>query len=62
VTLEERELNGPALSEAIRRLLSDRRQLAEMGRNARALAMPDAAARLADLLFEAEDGARRAAA
>lgn len=62
VTIEERELNGPALSEAIRRLLSDRRQLAEMGRKARALAVPDAAERLADLLFEAEDGSRRAAA
>ncbi|HEY6050781.1 MAG TPA: undecaprenyldiphospho-muramoylpentapeptide beta-N-acetylglucosaminyltransferase [Thermoanaerobaculia bacterium] len=61
VTIEERDLSGPALAEAIRRLLADRRRLAEMGRNARALAVTDAATRLADLLFEAEAAVGRAA-
>lgn len=61
VTLEERELDGARLADTIRRLLADRRALAEMGRRARALAVPDAATRLADLLFEAESSAPRAA-
>jgi UDP-N-acetylglucosamine--N-acetylmuramyl-(pentapeptide) pyrophosphoryl-undecaprenol N-acetylglucosamine transferase len=61
VTIEERELSGPALAEAIRRLLADRKRLAQMGRSARALAMTEAATLLADLLFEAEAATRRAA-
>lgn len=52
--IEERELTGEALARAIADLFSDRQQLARMGEAARSLAVPDAAKRLADLLFEAE--------
>lgn len=52
--LEESALTGESLSELLIELASDRARLAAMGRSARALAHPDAAARLADLLFEAE--------
>ncbi|MEO8431791.1 MAG: undecaprenyldiphospho-muramoylpentapeptide beta-N-acetylglucosaminyltransferase [Acidobacteriota bacterium] len=52
--IREGELDGDGLADAIRRLIADRPRLAAMGAAARALAAPDAAARLADLLFEAE--------
>ncbi len=53
-TIEESSLTGEALAGAIRDLFSDRALLTQMGGRARALARPDAAERLADLLFEAE--------
>ncbi len=53
-TIEERSLKGETLPTAIKELFSERAQLVEMGRRARLLARPDAARRLADLLFEAE--------
>jgi UDP-N-acetylglucosamine--N-acetylmuramyl-(pentapeptide) pyrophosphoryl-undecaprenol N-acetylglucosamine transferase len=56
VVLEESGVEGPALAETIRTLLADPKRLAAMGRAARALAAPDAARRLADLVFEAEAG------
>lgn len=62
VTIEESDAMGDALAAAIRTLLADRPRLTTMGRAARALAVPDAARRLADLLFEAEASGRRAAA
>ena len=52
--IEEPELSAEALSASIADLLSDRERLARMGDRARSLAVPDAARRLADLLFEAE--------
>jgi UDP-N-acetylglucosamine--N-acetylmuramyl-(pentapeptide) pyrophosphoryl-undecaprenol N-acetylglucosamine transferase len=52
--IEEPGLSGEALSAAIADLMSDRERLARMGERARSLAVPDAARRLADLLFEAE--------
>ncbi|HKA37973.1 MAG TPA: undecaprenyldiphospho-muramoylpentapeptide beta-N-acetylglucosaminyltransferase [Thermoanaerobaculia bacterium] len=52
--IEETALTGESLAEAVRDLLSDRPLLARMGESARSLAVPDAARRLADLLFEAE--------
>jgi UDP-N-acetylglucosamine--N-acetylmuramyl-(pentapeptide) pyrophosphoryl-undecaprenol N-acetylglucosamine transferase len=52
--LEESQTTPEALTGAIARLLSDPRRLAQMAACARALAAPDAARRLADLLFEAE--------
>jgi UDP-N-acetylglucosamine--N-acetylmuramyl-(pentapeptide) pyrophosphoryl-undecaprenol N-acetylglucosamine transferase len=54
VVLEEKDLSGPALAQAVRSLLADPTSLARMGRQARRLARPDAAARLAELLFEIE--------
>ncbi len=54
VVLEERDLSGRSLADAVRGLLADAPGLARMGRQARAMARPDAAARLAELLFEAE--------
>ncbi len=53
-TIPEEELDGARLAGVIRRLISDRPRLVAMGAAARALAAPDAARRLADLLFEAE--------
>jgi UDP-N-acetylglucosamine:LPS N-acetylglucosamine transferase len=52
--IEESGLRGDVLAAAIVDLFSDRERLARMGERARSLAMPDAARRLADLLFEAE--------
>ena len=52
--IEEPELSAEALSAAVADLMSDRERLAWMGERARSLAVPDAARRLADLLFEAE--------
>jgi UDP-N-acetylglucosamine--N-acetylmuramyl-(pentapeptide) pyrophosphoryl-undecaprenol N-acetylglucosamine transferase len=52
--IEERELTVETLARAVADLFSDRQKLARMGEAARSLAVPDAARRLADLLFEAE--------
>jgi len=60
VVIEESDLTAESLTTAIRDLLKNPARLAEMGRRARSLAMPDAAGRLADLLFEAEAARRRA--
>jgi UDP-N-acetylglucosamine--N-acetylmuramyl-(pentapeptide) pyrophosphoryl-undecaprenol N-acetylglucosamine transferase len=54
VVLDETDLSGKTLAETVRKLLSDPDRLAQMGRRARELARPDAAQRLADLLFEIE--------
>lgn len=62
VTVEERELVATGLAETVRTLLADRPRLAAMGLAARSLAKPDAARRLADLLFEAEAEAAAAGA
>lgn len=50
VVVEERELTGESMARAIASLLQDDVRLAAMGRAARALSHPDAAARVADLL------------
>jgi len=55
--IEEDQLSGGALAAAIRELLSERGRLFQMSERARALAVPDAVRRLADLLFEAEEAA-----
>jgi len=57
VAIEEGALTGETLASAVHGLLADRARLHEMGERARGFARPDAAKRLADLLFEAE-GAR----
>jgi UDP-N-acetylglucosamine--N-acetylmuramyl-(pentapeptide) pyrophosphoryl-undecaprenol N-acetylglucosamine transferase len=57
VVIEEGQLSGGALATAIRELLSERGRLFQMSERARALAVPDAVRRLADLLFEAEEAA-----
>jgi len=54
VILEEKDLTGRSLAEAAKRLLADPGRLAGMGQRARGLAHPDAARRLADLLFAIE--------
>ncbi|HTD53718.1 MAG TPA: glycosyltransferase, partial [Thermoanaerobaculia bacterium] len=56
VVIEEKALSPDSLAAAVRRLLGDPATLAQMGLRARSLAVPDAAGRLADLLFEAERG------
>jgi UDP-N-acetylglucosamine--N-acetylmuramyl-(pentapeptide) pyrophosphoryl-undecaprenol N-acetylglucosamine transferase len=54
VVLTEEEATGPRLAGTVNDLLADRGLLARMGAAARSLAAPDAARRLADLVFEAE--------
>jgi len=54
VVIEELRLNGETLTAAVREALSNRTRLVEMSERARTLAVPDAARRLADLLFDAE--------
>ena len=54
VVIEEGALTGEALAAAVCGLIGSRERLVEMGRSARSFARPDAAERLADLLFEAE--------
>ena len=61
-TIPEGELDPARLAEVVLRLVSDRPRLCAMGAAARALAAPDAAGRLADLLFEAETEGRGSAA
>ena len=56
VVLEEKDLSGPSLARAVRALLADPAVLAGMGQRARRLASPEAAERLADLLFSIERG------
>jgi len=51
VLIEERELSGPTLSAAVRALMAVPGRIASMEQAARALARPDAAARVADLLL-----------
>jgi UDP-N-acetylglucosamine--N-acetylmuramyl-(pentapeptide) pyrophosphoryl-undecaprenol N-acetylglucosamine transferase len=48
IVIDERELQGDRLSMVLKELLADPDRLARMGREARALARPDAAARIAD--------------
>ena len=54
LVVDEKELGGQSLAGAIASLLDDEDKLAAMGRSARAMSRPDAAARVADLL----EGAR----
>ena len=54
VIIEEGELSAETLAGTIQELFSDRARLAGMAECARALAQPQAAQRLASLLFEAE--------
>jgi len=51
VVIEEGALTPASLAAAVRDLFGDRKRLVEMGHCARELAVPDAAARLADLLL-----------
>jgi len=52
VLLPERELTGDRLVALVGQLLSDPARLKQMGERARALARPDAADRLVDLILE----------
>jgi UDP-N-acetylglucosamine--N-acetylmuramyl-(pentapeptide) pyrophosphoryl-undecaprenol N-acetylglucosamine transferase len=52
--VEERDLRGEALAALVRALIGDPPRLAAMGEAARRLGRPDAAARVADLVFPAE--------
>ena len=54
VVLEEKDLTGASLAAAVRGLLADPDRLRRMGQEARRRARPDAAGRLADLLFSIE--------
>jgi UDP-N-acetylglucosamine--N-acetylmuramyl-(pentapeptide) pyrophosphoryl-undecaprenol N-acetylglucosamine transferase len=54
VVLTEDQAVGPGLAAVLRQLLSDRDRLVRMGAAARSLAAPDAARRLADIVFEVE--------
>ncbi|MEO8190785.1 MAG: undecaprenyldiphospho-muramoylpentapeptide beta-N-acetylglucosaminyltransferase [Acidobacteriota bacterium] len=60
LTLDEAAADGLRLAESIRSLFADPARLAAMGKAARALAAPDAARLLAELLFEAEAAGRAA--
>lgn len=53
-TIQEETLTGETLASAVRELFSNRQLLVWMAQRARDLAMPAAASRLVDLLFEAE--------
>ena len=57
MVIEEPRLNGETLAAAVREALSNRTRLVEMSERARTFAVPDAARRLADLLFDAEETA-----
>jgi UDP-N-acetylglucosamine--N-acetylmuramyl-(pentapeptide) pyrophosphoryl-undecaprenol N-acetylglucosamine transferase len=52
--IEEPELSGERLSRAVGDLIGDRGNLVRMGLAARSLSRPDAARKLAELVFEAE--------
>ena len=54
VLLEQKELTGATLATEIDRLLDDPKRLEAMERAAAALARPDAAARIVDLVFQVE--------
>ena len=58
VVIEERELKGGALADAVLSLLADPNRRREMGRAAARLARPDAAARIADRVEELARHAR----
>lgn len=53
IMLTDDECTGPRLRELVGALLADRHRLDAMGESARAVARPDAAARIADLVQEA---------
>ncbi len=59
-TIDEPSLDGGRLAESIRALFADPSRLAGMAAAARSLAAPEAARRLADLLFEAETAGKAA--
>ncbi|HEX7251988.1 MAG TPA: undecaprenyldiphospho-muramoylpentapeptide beta-N-acetylglucosaminyltransferase [Thermoanaerobaculia bacterium] len=54
VVIEEGRLTGETLTAAVREAFSNRARLVQMSERARTFAVPDAARRLADLLFDAE--------
>jgi UDP-N-acetylglucosamine--N-acetylmuramyl-(pentapeptide) pyrophosphoryl-undecaprenol N-acetylglucosamine transferase len=56
IVLAQSSLIPASLARAVRDLLADPRRLKEMGDRARALAVPDAAERLADLVLTVRDG------
>jgi UDP-N-acetylglucosamine--N-acetylmuramyl-(pentapeptide) pyrophosphoryl-undecaprenol N-acetylglucosamine transferase len=58
--IEERELTADRLSGEVSELLGDRARLVRMGAAARSLSRPDAARKLAELVFEAETQGARA--
>jgi UDP-N-acetylglucosamine--N-acetylmuramyl-(pentapeptide) pyrophosphoryl-undecaprenol N-acetylglucosamine transferase len=59
VLLPQSSLTPAALADGLRDLLADPRRLKEMGDRARALAVPDAADRLADVALAVRDGRPR---
>ncbi len=56
IVLVQSSLTPASLARTVRDLLADPRRLKEMGDRARALAVPDAAERLADLVLTVRDG------
>ncbi len=50
VIIEEKDLNGEVLGKEMDRLLSDKKLLEEIGANAKAMAVTDAAARICDIV------------
>jgi UDP-N-acetylglucosamine--N-acetylmuramyl-(pentapeptide) pyrophosphoryl-undecaprenol N-acetylglucosamine transferase len=56
ILLTQESLTPDRLLDAVRRLIEDRAALKAMGENARSLAMPDAAERIARVLFEVGGG------
>jgi UDP-N-acetylglucosamine--N-acetylmuramyl-(pentapeptide) pyrophosphoryl-undecaprenol N-acetylglucosamine transferase len=62
VMIDERELDGGRLAGAIAELAADRERRERMGKAARTLARPDAAARIADRVQELAAGNRQPAA
>jgi UDP-N-acetylglucosamine--N-acetylmuramyl-(pentapeptide) pyrophosphoryl-undecaprenol N-acetylglucosamine transferase len=57
IRIDEQQMSGETLAAAVRQLFSHRAGLVEMSERARQLGSPDAAKRLAELLFEAEEAA-----
>jgi UDP-N-acetylglucosamine:LPS N-acetylglucosamine transferase len=60
VVFPQVSLTPEGLVEAVTRLLADRTALAAMGERARSLAVPDAADRIARVLFEVAGAGRSA--
>jgi len=54
IVIEEQDLTGAALYEAVRTLVSDPQELMNMGRNAQALAVTDADSRICDEIYRAK--------
>ncbi|MBO5433713.1 MAG: UDP-N-acetylglucosamine--N-acetylmuramyl-(pentapeptide) pyrophosphoryl-undecaprenol N-acetylglucosamine transferase, partial [Clostridia bacterium] len=50
VIIEEKELDGKKLGEAIDNLLADKNRLKEIGENARKMAVTDSASRICDIV------------